>query len=1363
MVEKANNLSMPDRGKKREPAGKFRKRLGRTVLWLSGIAVILVLLFVLLYSYTRVVDRALLKGVNWAAGKNVRVHFTSLEGNLVGQIRIRGLRIEKDGLALEIPVVQLKYNALDLLQGRVEIESLFLEAPLLMLQSFSDSTSPGQQGESPDTTRYTFSLEGLPTIEIGRLEVTGGAVVLFQPRDTLYFRNLTSRIQLRVNDRQVLVDLKYLRGEWVNKNFTLDNLTFKLIGNKKRLTLNQLEVAADGLRLFAHGEVEIAPRFRYLVFVDTSKVEVSLLKKFQSEFPYSTGWLRFYGSYIGVPSRFTGELFLAATLDSLQIYRSRAELEYRRGSLTVNRLEVASNFGILRGSALVAPKAQNRIRLKFAKINLRKVGLSDVPTEINGWLDLDFNTWNLKKITGWGNAGLVQSRYGNARFDTLAVFLAVRNGNWRLKNGSRFRVGEGSVFFVNGTLDRRGRLNVNLTTDQNRLDTLFQRLDLGAVGGEGSLMFRLTGSLENPDLQGKVLLDSLNYGDVVVYGIEGLLDVKRLARGREGYLRLDLSSGNIYGIELTDGLISARVLADTVRLDTVSFYNYDNLFSLRGKVIRDTNSVRIAFPEFLLRYQNYLIRATEPLSLTVLPERIEIENFRLSAPAGGEVEVRGSLGFEGETDLGVYVKNIRLFPFNQFFDWKEKIDGKLESDLVLLGKGKGLQVDGALSLEDCSLDGKRVGNVTADFSNAGNVWELRELVFRHDSLSYLTMNGRIVLADSSVTAREGFFLPEDRVKLALDFQQLRVEDYPVLGDFNFPFTGHFSGHLQINGTLGKPLGVFRVEAEKFRYRDYVFPAVFVQGNFNARELVVKNGLINFMNTEVQLSARKPLQWDFLQPEKLLEDRTFSARIQVEEDSINFLNVIWPELDILTGDIRVDAQLGGTLEHPAIIEGEARIQNGTLYLSMVENPLTHLNFRGEIKNRKLFIRQASAKWVEEKEIEGIIPKIKYILAWPFRRLWPDKTRRGDLELSGSIDFSDLNRPKFDLAIQGDHVFVNYFLENTRLLLSTKNLRVSGQDTLTIRGDVELHKGLVELDIKESEKNLLLYPNLREEPPFVQYFVNVSIPGNFYVRSEAPFNSFEMQISGNLNIIQEAKSPLEIFGTLNILQGKYFQFEDFDIREGRVEFVNPKELPELNLLAETKKYGFIFQLRVKGRLNNPEKEIRIFDAQSNTDVTYLYPETKDQIALLLFGTTFDQLTRGTGNLLLDKGQQVVNQTLISQIERETRRFIGLDELRLETKQDLIDFRNWRLNNGLEESTLSMGKYLTSNLYLEYKTRLTSAGLPGLGNLPAPQLSWEAGNQLYMEYRINRNWSVSTLYEKTLEGHDRVKIDISWRWEF
>jgi hypothetical protein len=68
------------------------------------------------------------------------------------------------------------------------------------------------------------------------------------------------------------------------------------------------------------------------------------------------------------------------------------------------------------------------------------------------------------------------------------------------------------------------------------------------------------------------------------------------------------------------------------------------------------------------------------------------------------------------------------------------------------------------------------------------------------------------------------------------------------------------------------------------------------------------------------------------------------------------------------------------------------------------------------------------------------------------------------------------------------------------------------------------------------------------------------------------------------------------------------------------------------------------------------------------------------------------------------------------------------------------------------------LTSDLYVEYRTGFGELG----SGIPTPRLSWDAGNRIGLQYRINREWALDSFYEKTLRG-SKIKIGLAWEYTF
>jgi hypothetical protein len=1338
----------------------MKKKLLKLFIWFLISIIALTGIFIFLYSYTPIVDRAIENLINVAAGKNVKISYSRLEGNLLGSVQLLNFRMEMADFELASPKIIIHYSSSQILDGKIYINSLIIDSLVARVIQTAGELEQKNDAVSLLSNPLKIDLSGLPDLTVENFIIKNGALVILRDGvENNHFANLNLEIATSVTDKDVNLDVKYIKGIWQEKDISLDQLSFKLSGNKNRLTLNQLTLIVDENELYAHGEIQLLPQLKFFVFADTSYLKIPLINKIIPDFPYQKGFVRFYLDYLGIPSDFTGQIYMAAQLDSLKIARLISKYNYFKGTLILQDINARTNFGSVKGSIQIAPEGKNKIYFQIQDLNLARLAITNLPTELNGRFNLNFNTWKISSLSGEGSALLYDLSYGRMNIDTLALGMDVNKGFWNLKPGSRMVVEKSSQFFVQGQMNSDQQLNLKLTTDKNVLDTLSRRLDFGPIGGVGTLYVTATGPVRNPDISGSVLLDSLIFGGIRSYGVEGKFEVQGISRQRKGFFDLQLSSGLVSNILVTDGILDLKIDRDVLKMDSLSFYNENNYITMKGKLNYQTSLMDISVYDLVFQYQDYRIFSSDTLMAVLENDSLIIENFILNATGNGEIEIRGLYDFSGNSGLGIYFKNIQLLPFNQFLKWKYVLKGQMEISMIVSGSSDSLEVQAQADLQDFMLDDDFIGNMQADVSYSESTFKIDQFQYQHSSQSYLSLTGQFLLPSRNELKQP--FKKANQLDFHLKFENITLNDYPFFKEQNYPFTGNMSGNLDVNGTTADFQSTYAFLIRDLQYQEYQFPRIKLQGQINPQEIVLQDGLIDFQGSEIHVNGIKPIKWDYENLSSIFDDRSITLNAKIDEDSLKFLNVITPEVDLLTGDIVASLQFGGTFDNPIITNGKIDVSGGSLYLSKIENPFTDVELQAFFQQQKLLIKLCKAKTSGYTENKGFLQSISDVLLSPFRKALSHSGDEGELNLKGSIDFSLLQKPELNLRLTANKIYANYYLENVKLLFSSKNLTITGRDTLLVNGDVTVHKGEVDLDLEESEKNLLLSSGVRETPPYLSYRLKITIPGNFYVRSEAMFNSFEMMLSGDLQITQEPRELLEIFGTLDVPKGSYYQFEEFSIRDGRVEFVNPKELPQLDIFAEKKKYGFLFQLHVQGTLNNPVKEIRIFDLQTREDVTHLYPETKDQIALLLFGMTFSELGSSAGTAALDKGQEVINQAILARIENEARRFIGLDEIRVESEQGLIDFTNLRLNQLSQKSAISLGKYIMPNLYLEYRTQLGSSGVSSVSEAGAPSLDWEVGNQLYLEYQINRNWSVSSLYARQL--YDKFKIDINWRYSF
>jgi autotransporter translocation and assembly factor TamB len=359
------------------------------------------------------------------------------------------------------------------------------------------------------------------------------------------------------------------------------------------------------------------------------------------------------------------------------------------------------------------------------------------------------------------------------------------------------------------------------------------------------------------------------------------------------------------------------------------------------------------------------------------------------------------------------------------------------------------------------------------------------------------------------------------------------------------------------------------------------------------------------------------------------------------------------------------------------------------------------------------------------------------------LFRGQTRKeGELFGDGTIDLEDVTRPKLNLSLKAYQLYLDYFVENTNFVVSTEDLRVRGKDTISVEGDITVDQGTYIVDIDNLRKNIYLVSSKPAKDRPITWNLNLSMPGNFNISSSKLdlLNNFSLEIMGNLRSIQEANAPAtDLTGHLEIMSGKYGSWgQNFTVGTGSIDFTDPKVInPDINIRAEKKAGDYYVELTLTGNLEEIKQEIQIKDENGN----YLTNLTDEEILSLVSLGRIDFNVAGAG-------ENVISTSVETAIERGAEVLTGLDNVEVAS------------NDGgkiLEFQSISLGKYLTSNLYVEY------TGMFGSSYVPSPNLSWQSGNQIGIEYRINKNWSVDSRFMRTQRGNNIYKVALGWKTSF
>ena len=1324
-----------------------------SLIFVSGI----IILLIILYLYTPFINRAVVLAINSLSNQKFKISYLKLSGNLSKQIIIEDILVTFDDDSILCKRIEFDYSVFKLAEKKFHFNDVSVFQPTLILNN-NDNNKKLSDSSSQTPPALSIPFQKFPDLIFKKLTLKEGSIILKDNNKINKFDDIQLSASGSINEDSLNFTFDNMGAYWENRKLLVSNLSFHMSGDPQKVILEKLELNDKHLEILANGEYQLPPNAQISLNINNIVVNLDLVNILIPDFPYKKGLTKISGSLRGMPQNFTGEIFSSGTFDSLQINHLQTHLHRRGNSLRLTDINVNSNFGGLTGSIFAALQGKNNAQLSITDVNLKKLGILAKETSVSGKVNFNFENWDLARLTGNGEVLLPSIKIGGILIDTLQLDVIGDNGNFTLREPSRVVIAKNSQFFLTGNFSKDQKIEIQLLTKDNQLDSLFDQIDMPEFRGRGELRLHLVGPVDNPDLDGHIKLDSLSYKNIKVYDVQGGIAIQNIVKDRVGNFNLDISSGQMNRLRLTKGSLKFSIKKNIVHIDTISFISDQNNIFIQGRLAIFPDSINTEFTALKLKYQDYLIQNSQGILIKVKNDTLHIKNFELTASNYGLIKIDGMWAFSQSTANGkLQIINTRLEPFNQFFNWNYQFKGVLSADFDFSGSIYNPLLTSTFNVNNAYLNDNPIGAISSKITYQDQKLTIEKFNYSFQDSSFINLNGFMQLSESD-TLLKNILSPLNKLDFNIEISKIKIQNYAFLFDVNFPLEGVLSGKIEAKGTMSAPQVAINVTGKKAIIKDYRFKQFRIGSRILQSKILIDKAKINFLDTDFEVSGYKNIQWDFNNLDNLFKDKSFELMCKIKDDSLNFIYAFIPDVDRIIGNINLSARFGGYIDNPQLITGNVEIKNGDLYLTKIENPIQNVQLNAHVENKRLYIDQFQGRSPEVGIHENIFKKLLRRFFTPVRKLISPEQGKGDIKVAGYVDFSKLDNPKFNVDVSLKEAYFNYFLENTRVVVTSDNIEISGRDTISVSGTALVKRGIVELDFEESEKNLLLSKSTRQTPPYIQYLLNVQIPDNFFVRSNAAFNTFDVELSGNVRILQDPMELLEMYGELNIIKGKYFiQFEDFDIKSGSINFVNPKEYPELNLTAQKQKFNYLFDLTVSGPINNPVKEMHTKNLETNDEIY----EIKDQMALLFFGVRFQELSGLGQSAFLHKGEDVLAQTLINQFETEARHFTGLDRIRITTQETDQNYGGITENNTDQVSTLALGKYITPNLYLEYQTKL--AYVPGLASFPAPSLSWESGNQIYLKYRMSKNWSLSSFYQKTLRGNDKVQFDVNWQFDF
>lgn len=489
--------------------------------------------------------------------------------------------------------------------------------------------------------------------------------------------------------------------------------------------------------------------------------------------------------------------------------------------------------------------------------------------------------------------------------------------------------------------------------------------------------------------------------------------------------------------------------------------------------------------------------------------------------------------------------------------------------------------------------------------------------------------------------------------------------------------------LHLSGTSGTAFSGEGSEAIELDWRDAVLDGQFRndRGSLRLDLLLGSNGTLS---ADIALGAAGKQ-----------DTRPLKGVINAGFPDLGLIAGFVPTLDELKGKLRLQGTIGGTSEQPRI-DGKLAIVDASCVVPDAGIALENINL--------------------ELRGDG---------SGPLQLMGSAHSGEGEIEIRGNIDpFVGGGEAKVQVALRGDR-FELVDLPEANVFVSP-DLHLRGQGSYHLSGRLEIPQAAIEIK-KLPEGTVQVSPDEiiigedgriekeRKQASPVTADVELKLGDNVKLKAFG----LDTRLSGALQAIVKSDSTA-VQGHIDLKEGRYQAYgQDLDIEQGRLLFNGPGDNPNLSLRAarESDDGTVTAYLAMNGPVKSPSPRVY-------TDP--VLPEN-EALAYLLTGKSAKQ---GGGKFNLGATALSLGLAKTSPVLQQVGDTVGLDDLEVAGGE-----------NGLEDTTLVLGKYLSPDLYVGYTTGLMNPE-------GAVLMRYRLSDRVNVENRSGTTQSVDIFY---LHEHD------------
>ena len=624
--------------------------------------------------------------------------------------------------------------------------------------------------------------------------------------------------------------------------------------------------------------------------------------------------------------------------------------------------------------------------------------------------------------------------------------------------------------------------------------------------------------------------------------------------------------------------------------------------------------------------------------------------------------------------------------------------------------------------------------------------------FGHDSIE---INRLSVTSGKSALSANGIFAFRGTESLDLKIENFNLLQIPELSIFPYRFSGNINALLDITGTAEKPVieGNFNInkpEMDQLNYSSFNTSINYADENLKIVSILKKNeSPLIFANIKI------PVHFSFADSIFIRSNsELMQADINIDQLELSEFTPYIPIKGMeAKGLLSLNMNIANTINNPNV-KGKFKLSNGLVNYKKLGIDYNKIEIRSQLNNNlfsldslHLFSGKGNLKMDGSVEFDSLLN---------------GKVKKIDLNLRGK-NFRAFNSEMIkavidaDLSVKGDDDH-SVFNGNLSILSSTLNADLLSKEYSGVSEDFEQPLLVKAREEAQSNEKVIQQTSEKTEEKAESIKINykikkdsiskaspdiyknltgqfgIDIPRNSWIKGK----NMNFELAGKVKAIKEG-DQINFYGDLNIKRGYYKIYgRKLEVEEGKItltggQITNPvvdfiiayKFRDPENLLRK-------LNLNVSGRVSKPKIEFYLDDVAV---------EEKEAISYLMFNKSPDQLdTRETASAN-NSNADIVKDMAIGQLSNAMK-----DVLQSSFGLDVFEFSG---KGGGTKGSVSIGKYITNNLYLNYER---SFSLDKKDKIIEPE-------KISMEYQIYRSLFLQATNQGTNSGFDFI---LKWKWK-